>query len=221
MSLILDALNRSEESRRHQPDPDPKKKVLSITGRKGGRRRPRWLFVLPLILVLCVFAWNLWRAATPATPATVAVAEDRTTEVRAKITAERSAVQAQTGEIAFAVQTTEVPVDVASVPRQAQLAAATVSASASAVDEPGSVAPTSKVERMVYPGSELAEVVSDLDLSMHFYSPDAKRSLVRVNGMLLHERDTVSGRMFIDEITPDGIVVSYLGRLYELQRPGS
>lgn len=225
MSLILDALNRSEENRQQQLSRTPKKKVLSFSGRKYRKSRSLGLFVLVplLIALLAVAAWSLWpEGAAPDVP----TAEVESTEVRTRIVAERprARVEPQPVEQQSVALTprTDQSLEVAPVPRKAL--AQSDSAVVPTVVERSTVEAVSVADTVaqegVRSGGELTRIFPDLNVSMHFYNPVEDRSLVRINGQLLHEGDSVDGTMVVTQITPTGAIVDYRGRLYELKRPG-
>jgi general secretion pathway protein B len=76
---------------------------------------------------------------------------------------------------------------------------------------PADVAP----ERSPVPFAELpASIQRDipkLAILFHLYSRNPKERLVGINDRTLHEGDTVAPGLVVDEITPDGMVLSYKG----------
>jgi hypothetical protein len=199
MSFILDALNRSEENCRQQLSQVPTKKVLSFPGRKGSRGRSWRLFML--VPLLCVAVWTLW-PDRPIPEAAVAEAAD--TEVLSRIVVARPGLAGEQEPAAV------VPLDAAPVPRQIVIPPERASAPAMDISDLGRVRPESELER-IFPG---------LNVSMHYYNPVAERSLMRINGQLLHEHDSVAGQLVVTQITSTGAIVNYRGRLYALRRPG-
>ena len=50
----------------------------------------------------------------------------------------------------------------------------------------------------------------EIDLQLHYYTTDAERRLVRINGANLHQGET-SGPLSVEEIRPDGVVLRGAG----------
>ncbi len=66
---------------------------------------------------------------------------------------------------------------------------------------------------------DMRERMSPLAMSMHFYNSEPNRRLVRINDQLLREGDWVSRDLELVEITPNGVILDFLGTAFEL--PGS
>ena len=58
-----------------------------------------------------------------------------------------------------------------------------------------------------------------LQVSLHYYSADPNRRMVRLNDRLLHEGDLVAEGLTIEEITPSATILDYHGLLFRLDRP--
>jgi hypothetical protein len=215
MSLILDALNRSEENRRQKIDGIPRKKILNISGHRGHRNPVRWLFVTVFLLfmLLCLLLWSSFRPGVtlPAVGTDVPAAE-----VRAKIVAERPVVKAHPDGLLS--QPSEDILSLVSPPNSQAVSHADIDEKQDLFLSPSAQNPAT--ESSLQPVSDLTKVFPDLSLSMHYYNPLAERRLVRINGQLLHQGDVVDGRLIIDEITPGGVIIKFRGFLYVLKRPG-
>jgi hypothetical protein len=56
----------------------------------------------------------------------------------------------------------------------------------------------------------------ELKVSLHSYSPDPTARLVRINDKTMQEGDSLSPEIKVESITPDGIIIIYLGRRHNL-----
>lgn len=59
-----------------------------------------------------------------------------------------------------------------------------------------------------------------LEITLHFFSNDPVRRMVRINGRLLHEGETIADGLTIHEITSTATVLDYQGLLFELNSTG-
>ncbi len=217
MSFILDALNKSEQGRRQQQKEVRKRKVFSFSGKRRSRRRvSSWWWLSLLVIVLCVL--TVLGVFISGNEPQVEVAENQPDELRSRIV--RANLPAVDKEelapfvpAAAAAPQIAPPSEPAPVPRPAsrQAAAETVSD----IPEPLPVA------QKIHSYAELLRIRPGLQVSMHYYSPDARKSILRLNGVLLHEQESSADGLLISRITADGALVKYAGLLYELRRPGS
>ena len=67
---------------------------------------------------------------------------------------------------------------------------------------------------------ELRSRLPQLEVSLHFYSSDPARRMVRIDGRLLHEGEAVAEGLTVHEITPEKTIIDYHGRLFSLEGPG-
>ena len=65
---------------------------------------------------------------------------------------------------------------------------------------------------------ELRAQMPILDMSMHFYTPEPGRRMVRINDHLLHEGNWVDSNLQLVEVTPTGAILDFLGKSFELRR---
>lgn len=66
---------------------------------------------------------------------------------------------------------------------------------------------------------ELRDRIPRLTMSMHFYTTNPDRRLVRINNYLLHEGDWVNPDLQVVEITPTGATLDFLGKFFEMRSP--
>ena len=66
---------------------------------------------------------------------------------------------------------------------------------------------------------ELRDRMPNLAMSMHYYTSNPDRRLVRINNQLLHEDDWVNQDLQVVEITLTGATLDFMGKLFEMQSP--
>jgi general secretion pathway protein B len=67
---------------------------------------------------------------------------------------------------------------------------------------------------------ELRRRLPDLTISLHFFSANPARRMVRINNRLLYEGEAVTDGLVVHEITPTSTVFDYQGLLFEIRGPG-
>ena len=67
--------------------------------------------------------------------------------------------------------------------------------------------------------SSFQNSVPRLDISVHYYTADARRRMVFVNGEKFREGDELAPGLTLDAITPNAIVLSYNGTQFQVARP--
>jgi general secretion pathway protein B len=64
--------------------------------------------------------------------------------------------------------------------------------------------------------SEIKNSLPDLKMSAHFYSTDQQARFARVNDKILHEGETLSEDLKVEEINPGGTVFRYKGYRFQI-----
>ncbi len=75
---------------------------------------------------------------------------------------------------------------------------------------------TAQLPRYAELSRDMRERMFPLAMSMHFYNSEPNRRLVRINGQLLREGDWVNRDLELVEITPNGVILDFLGTAFEL-----
>ncbi|KFN49850.1 general secretion pathway protein GspB [Arenimonas composti] len=242
MSLILEALRRSEAERQRGKAPGLFVEQAPPV-RPPTRRWPAWVW-LPSALVLLLAAgwgWREWsrsgdRGATAATtgtaPATAAASEAATVGPAAMpTTAPVPAASAIPGPPAAAPAPLPAPVPAPPAPTPALPRTDPVPASPPAAPPPAPVAdpaPAAAVAPVdtdagllrlaeLAPGARAA--LPPLQLTMHVYSEDPARRFVIVDGRRLGEGGIAGDGLVVEAIRRDGIVLVHDGRRLLLPRP--
>jgi len=239
MSFILDALKKSESERQRQSGPA----LFEVKVAPPRSRFALWAIALGALLAVngVVVGWLLVRG-----PARHAPAEPAAQETAAPLPAARSpAAFAGVAEPAAAVSPAPTPQPLPGpgsaltqsvVPPPAPVSDAASSISPAAPDaqdlapavEPARAAPPADdgviratasglptyQDAAAAPGANMPE----LRLDLHAYSAQPGQSFVSLNNKLLHEGDSLPEGVRVEKITPDGVILSYRGSKFVLQK---
>lgn len=74
--------------------------------------------------------------------------------------------------------------------------------------------PSSKIVRLNELPEEIRKILPEFRVSAHFYSTDQKARFARINDKILHEGDTLSEGLKVDEINASGTIFSYQGHRF-------
>ena len=218
MSFILDALRKSEERRQGDNRRTGGRRVLGFPGTPRTARAFPLVWLLLLLLPAALFiGWWLGRSPSAETPSS---ASQMHPEIASPAAPEQPPAQGATGQGAPAsVQSAPTPARkrpepvVAPVPAQPKAPAETVSRQPRAASA-GSLksGADSAAEPLVIEYSELSAAqrarLPELEMSLHFYSSDPARRIVRLNGQLLHEGERLAEGPRLQEITETAAVLS-------------
>jgi len=243
MSFILEALKKSEQQRQQgDAPPQVRKRTLSMKTRRPGRQT-YWFLIVAVALVLCV---TLWFYSTTGMPTGQNIASDPVVTPAASLNQSRVVDQGTNKKAEAAIRTQAVqPVEKRDVTRRLPSASIPDYASEPVIQEPKQSALVSvKTEKVTQPvvtvvieqaepqaataeelpfyldlSRGLREQMPRLSMSMHFYTDNPGRRLVRINDRLLHEGDWVSDDLQVVEITPSGANLDLLGKAFEMRSP--
>ncbi len=232
MSFILEALKKSEQQRQQKNTSRQKshKRTLS-TGSSRSNRRPYWIMAgfLPLILLSGWLFYNSTEVPLEQPPvankvkSTPPPGQPMAAESTEAISSVASPPQNPVVVAAFA----PVPRDFTLPPTRRRVAT-TVSVNKS-IEKPPEPAvepreidkqplePISALPLYLNLSRELRDRMPRLTMSMHFYTTNPDRRLVRINNHLLHEDDWVNRDLQVIEITPTGATLDFMGKLFNMQ----
>lgn len=206
MSLILDALKKSDQNRSRGKVPDLQADHSRILPDRPRRRAQRWLLpVLGLLLLLAgVGSWLLRPAVEPAAPVPAAIRQ----VIPAPPPPSPPPVAAVTDPAGIEV-TAPVPARVAPPPDPAP------------VKHPPAPAPE---DAILYAWADLPSHVRrslpQLEVSLHYFTQNPTARMVRINGRILREGGEVPGGVRIEEIQRSGILCSAQGVRFLLPATG-
>lgn len=231
MSYILDALKKSEQERRIGAVPD-----LSMTQApaRAVPRWPRWLLGALLLnaVILLAVGWHVWggrqdaqRSAAPVAlpaPATVEVAPTSTPATAAAAPPVNSTPSPSLEPASGSATTTPAaePVLESASPEseQAALGPDLEPLPGSAPEEPSAaVAVDAPLWEDLPPAERDGLPVPRIDV--HVFASEPERRFVLINLHKYLEGDTLDSGAVIETILADGIVLSYQGQHYRVDRP--
>ena len=94
---------------------------------------------------------------------------------------------------------------------QKEAAAPVPVAAAGGSSPPGAAAAAAAVMTMAELPLAIQQELPPLSISVHAYSGKAAERLVGINGRLLHQGDSLAPGLALEQITPDGMILSYKG----------
>lgn len=231
MSLILEALRKSEAERRRAQVPDllAEPQAAAPVAR---RAPPRWPLIAAGAVVVLGAAWFVLR---PSAPPAVAVAADEVRPPAMESAPISAPVQATPQPAArpanlrrplvvatpapAAPPTTPVAPAPTPAPERVQVAAAPVPPPARAEPvAPPAASPAralDTVERITDLGNDERKQLPPLKLSMHMWNDVATRRFVIIDGTRLTVGDRL-GSLVVADIVPDGVLLDWNGRALKL-----
>ncbi|WP_429885957.1 general secretion pathway protein GspB [Geoalkalibacter halelectricus] len=228
MSFILDALRKSDKKRPTGQVPDLQTDHLRAAPRSRRKASPLLvLLVVALLLNASLLTWWLLpRQTSPEEPQLAASG----TEVAAPV--EISPVlplesPGAAAPVAVAGAQDESPSQAPALePPEAPAVPATPAPQADfPLAELQAPSPQEVVAALAQPLPRLEELsraqragFPDFSFSLHYYTAEPAQRLVRINGLLLREGQSLAEDLVLEEITPSGAVFDYQGMLFSVTR---
>ena len=221
MSFILDALRKSETERQRQGTAE----FAGVPTHAVASGAPRWLWIVAALLAvnLAVLLGLLMRPEARPVEVTTAPAAASTPAVDARpepaaSTIAESAAAAAGGDDSFVEQ-------VAAARRQEPPPADTAQAAEPEALEPANAVAAPAASSGVAGLPSFVEVLTngtvqlpDLHLDIHVYSDVPEDRFVFINMSKQRENSQLSEGPVVEEITPDGVILDYLGTRFLLSR---
>ena len=229
MSLILEALRKSEAERRRAQVPD----LLAepqVAAPVAKRAPPRFHWIAAAMVVVLAAAWFVLKssappavavaaddvAATPKETATIAEPAPAPTQPAARPVNLHRPLVVATPPPPAAPATRIAP---APVPEPARVQVATAPPPPPARAEPVAPPPAAPafdtVERVTDLGSDERKQLPPLKLSMHMWNDVSAQRFVIIDGARLGVGDRL-GAVVVADIVPDGVVLDWNGRTLKL-----
>lgn len=231
MSYILDALKKSEQERELV-------RMLRTAGTSYHfwipTRRRVWPAIIGLALLtgITLTALRFWPSAdsshvtgapgsamtAPTTSSEISKAPAIASESRqATIRAERP--QATTDDLAAQLQFTSAKEPAATAkPHATAVVVAKTTAPNAGLVNPKPVDPATVPFLREMP-NEFQRKLPQLVVNVHLYSANEAENLVYINNQQLRRGEQLKGGIRVEEIVPEGVVLSYAGTLFKLPRP--
>ncbi len=241
MSFILEALKKSDKKR--EDTVVPNLHTVHITARPVVKKKPLWpyLLVVGLLLNAGILFWFLTPSVEPPlVPAVLTTADvpkgtpDAVVSPAAEPLAQVAASEPVPAPPVVVVDESPVVVDHAQAPPveiTPEVVEMTAFSAAEAESEPFPIEdvpilPRPELrwedERPIYAVADLPYDVQgrlpELHLSVYAYSSDAASRLVRVNNRILREGNYLEVGLRLDEITPNGLVLSFEGYRFRVAK---
>lgn len=215
MSLILDALKKSEAERQRGKTPSLLSPLPAIPGPTKANIRPvlPWMIVILLLVAMLVigFFHVKEKAAAPAVSMPVVLQAAR---VEAPVKTEPSVVAVPEAMPVVKPDRTAVTIPAAPVIASGPVASAQTDTPL-VMPEPE---PAESIANLSAMSTEQRQQLPALKLSMHVYSADAGKRFAIIDGQRVNEGSIV-GNAVIEQIRQDGVVLSVQGQAYLLPRP--
>jgi general secretion pathway protein B len=224
MSLILEALRKSEAERRRGEMPDLRAELPppSATKRAPMRKALPWIAALAAIAIAAVLLSNRWPrdAATTPVPAETATMPVESVRMRPQPPfAPRETARVETARVETAHGAGREAPEPQPAPRAATPVATTqpgTTIRGQAPQPPPAPAPANDAETTVNAlSADLRKALPPLQLSMHMWDPDPAKRFVILDGERHVEGDSV-GPMRIRRIDADGVLFDWQGRAVRL-----
>lgn len=220
MSFILDALKKSETDRQQQSSAE----FAKVPSSSGPNRLPVWLLVLGLLLAinLVVLLGVLFKPSTePARGPTVATSVPSAAASSDAGREEERENQGTQGQPSFANRISEAKrnrpsasdAGAAVQPRTLSESAVPPAASSERTAPAATSLPT--IYEVIADGSV---VLPDLHLDIHVYSEVPQDRFVFINMSKQREKSQLSEGPVVEQITPDGVILTYRGTSFLLPR---
>ncbi|GMW08080.1 MAG: hypothetical protein AMXMBFR8_28760 [Nevskiales bacterium] len=221
MSFILDALRKSETERQRQSGPG-----LADAGlRPPARRRAIWLPLLVVVLtanlLLLAFVWLRSDRPPPAPPPTIAATAPGSPRIAAPAPAEsRPRTQADYEAMAD-MPALEPDEPLAATPPRTDASQAVPDPAVAPVTEPSAPQPGTVTDALPTAGQLMASgavPTRPLHLDIHVFSDTPAERFVFVNMRKYTEGAQLAEGPQVEEITPEGVVLSENGQRFLLTR---
>lgn len=245
MSFILEALKKSEQQRQQKKTPPAANKRTIALQEDRQKMNPYGFLVFAMLLLALLIGWGVY--ALQDSPETAPVASNPSPQPPVVTSEPTPQPKPAAPEVTSVPQTSEpsvLPLEPAPVPRpfsqrdEARENAAPERLSQNVIisedvetvliaDDGSASSVQEVVEEDEFADvplySELSQGLRDrmpqLDMSLHFYMDNPERRLTRINNRILREGDMINQDLQVVKVTPDGVVLDYLGMLFLM--PGS
>lgn len=231
MSYILDALKKSEQERELV-------RMLRTAGAAGYFWAPARRRLWPAIVVLALFAGITltvlrWWPAQEHTSVANEIASESPLPAQAVVTREPAVMTAApppTSPVVMAPSRSATndlanQARVASAPESAPVAPTPPHVSDKpAAGQPANPEATAPIDAAAVPllremPADFRRQLPELTVNIHLYSADEAENLVYINDRQLRRGEQLEGGIKLEEIVPDGVVLSYAGTYFKLPRP--
>ena len=233
MSYILDALRKSQQVRQSIPMPEPRGAVDNISLSLLGIGW--WLAAGMLLLLGISFAAIIfWRGTvggalvTPAETAPPAASVGKPASVAREMTRspEKPQQLAKPAKRMIPVhdlaEEAQLPIHIVpktTVPVHDSGKEEVTQHSTVAVSIPAAPVVPDDAPLLQQMPTDFQRALPPLRVSIHVYAPDPSQRILFVNNRQYHQGDRIYGDISVEDIVPDGVILSYRGERFKLGRP--
>jgi len=202
MSLILDALKKSEQERRRERGPDLQTihQAAPVTAREQ-RSKWSWLFLLAAINVSAFGGW-WWYQQRNTAVATPSVATSKNAANADVSSQSMPAVTATTSIASSSVEQSALPTTTVREEPQFTRIEPRPAATQPRVDA------TATIEEFTELAPDVRSALPAMTFSFHVYSTDPLNRTIIINNQRLREGSEVSAGVVLQAITEDGVILT-------------
>ena len=217
MSLILDALKKSEAERQRGQTPNLLSPLPSASRETQTNTKPGlpWLIVAFLFIVILVIGFFYLTEKNQDSPVVMPAPVN-------EVSQQATAVEPIKTEQTIAAVPAPAPIEKPDPAIIAAPAATNPASMPAPVTEPSPDSvepePATRIASLSEMSAEQRQQLPTLKLSMHVYSTDAGKRFAIIDGQRVNE-GSVLGNAVIEQIRQDGVVLSVQGQTYLLPRP--
>ena len=214
MSLILDALKKSEAERLRGQTPTLLSPMAAAPSRARAGEKSRLPLQVLIVLLIIALILGYFYTKTPATSSPPALAPAVNEESRPVLAMIDPPVVAAPKPAAIKPAASP-PVAVVTPSPIVPTATPEISPAPASIPE---ATPATRMASLSELPTEQRQQLPPLKLSMHVYSPEASKRFAIIDGQRVNE-GSVLGTAVVEQIRQDGVVLSVQGQSYLLPRP--
>lgn len=227
MSYILDALRKSQQARQTGAAAGPRGAAhdFSISLPGAGWLLTAGIFLLFVLMVAALYFWRS-TASIPATPPVEEVS--KTSLIKTEpVAAEKALSKLEKPD--------SIPPLVRGLEEEAKVAVPVIPKKATVVRSPKPAVVkanpgkprvalavplvTDNTPLLQYMPLEFQQAIPSMAVTIHVYSPQESQRILFINNREFHRGDQIDGGIRVEDIVPDGVVLSYRGERFKLGRP--
>lgn len=225
MSYILDALRKSQQARQTGVAAGPRGAAHDFSISLPGAG---WLLTagIVLLLALIIAALYFWRSTVGGIPVSAPAEEvPKVSLIKTEPVAAEKAPP-------LLEKLDSIPPLVRGLEEEAKVAVPVTPKKATMVRSPKKVAAKPRPEiapaiplvtddtpLLQHMSAELQQAIPPMAVTIHVYSPQESQRILFINNREFHRGDQIDGGIRVEDIVPDGVVLSYRGERFKLGRP--
>lgn len=204
MSLILDALKKSEQQRQREKAPGLQSIHQPITPSVARSSRLWWLLSIIGVCNAAFLAYWFWRQQLPLIPAprVQSIAKQEPTTDHAPITNQEQSSLAQNPSVRLQ-PSSQATVTVAPTAEYTRISPAP------AQNQTAQIPATQRIEEVNELPDDVRNNLPAMTFSFHVYSENPQQRTIIINNRRMREGDEVSAGLQLQQITDDGVVLLF------------